>query len=134
MRFTVLENPPRLAHDDGRIDAVVLFAVLTCIPTNTGQQALIAELRRVLRPGGMLYISDLCLQPDERSRSRYSKYAAKYGTYGVFETGDGAVCQHHTSQWLAHLLADFGHEATREIEVETMNGHPARATQLLVSA
>ncbi len=50
MRFTVLEHPPQLAHDDGSVDAVVLFAVLTCIPTDTGQQELISELRRVLRP------------------------------------------------------------------------------------
>ncbi len=134
MRFTVLEHPPQLTHDDGSVDAVVLFAVLTCIPTDAGQQELISELRRVLRPGGTLYISDLCLQADQRSRSRYAKYATKYGTYGVFETGDGAVCRHHTSEWLAHLLTDFRHNATQEIEVKTMNGHPARATQLLVTA
>ncbi len=133
-RFTVLEDPPRLPHDDRSVGAVVLFAVLTCIPTDTGQRELISELRRVLRPGGIVYISDLCLQSDERSRSRYAEHAARYGTYGVFETGEGAVFRHHTPEWLAHLLTDFRHDATQEIDVTTMNGHRARATQVLIRA
>jgi SAM-dependent methyltransferase len=132
-RFGVLDTPPRLNHSDGSVDVVLLFAVLTCMPTDAGQRELVAELHRVLRPGGLLYLSDLCLQEDQRNRSRYQEFAAKYGIYGVFETGDGAICRHHTLDWLHDLLADFDLAATREITVETMNGHPARATQLLLS-
>jgi SAM-dependent methyltransferase len=122
-----------LDHGDGSVDVVLLFAVLTCVPSDAGQRELVAELHRVLRPGGLLYLSDLCLQEDQRNRSRYQRFAAKYGTYGVFETGDGAVCRHQTPDWLHGLLADFDPVATREITVETMNGHPARATQLLLT-
>jgi len=132
-RFTVLDTPPRLDHGDGSVDVVLLFAVLTCVPSDAGQRELVAELHRVLRPGGLLYLSDLCLQEDQRNRSRYQRFAAKYGTYGVFETGDGAVCRHQAPDWLHGLLTDFDPVATREITVETMNGHPARATQLLLS-
>lgn len=133
-RFTVLDRPPRLNHGDGRIDAVLLFAVLTCIPTDTGQRELIAELSRVLRPGGLLYLSDLCLQADQRNRFRYAQFAAKYGAYGIFETNDGAVCRHHTPDWLRDLFADqFNIINTREVATETMNGHAVAATQLLVS-
>jgi SAM-dependent methyltransferase len=133
VRFTVLDSPPRLDHGDGSVDAVLLFAVLTCIPSDAGQRELVAELHRVLRPGGLIYVSDLCLQEDQRNRSRYQEFAAEYGIYGVFETGDGAVCRHHTMDWLHCLFADFDLVVTREITVETMNGHPARATQLLLS-
>ncbi|MEV1316702.1 class I SAM-dependent methyltransferase [Micromonospora arborensis] len=132
-RFTVLDSPPRLDQHDGSVDVVLLFAVLTCLPRDAGQRELVTELRRVLRSGGLLYLSDLCLQEDHRNRSRYQRFAEKYGTYGVFETDDGAVCRHHTVDWLHDLLADFDLVATREVAVETMNGRPAVATQLLVS-
>ncbi|MEU7801301.1 class I SAM-dependent methyltransferase [Micromonospora arborensis] len=132
-RFTVLDSPPRLDQHDGSVDVVLLFAVLTCLPRDAGQRELVTELRRVLRSGGLLYLSDLCLQEDHRNRSRYQRFAKKYGTYGVFETDDGAVCRHHTVDWLHDLLADFDLVATREVAVETMNGRPAVATQLLVS-
>ena len=134
LNFTVLEQPPRLRHDDNSVDAVFLFAVLTCVPTDSGQRELVAELRRVLRPGGLLYLSDLCLQKDQRNQRRYRKFAAKYGVHGIFETGDGAVCRHHTMDWLRTLLTGFDVTATREVHVDTMNGHPAVATQLLLSA
>ncbi|AUY53185.1 class I SAM-dependent methyltransferase [Streptomyces sp. CB01881] len=132
-RFTVLTDPPRLAHPDGTLDAALLFAVLTCVPGDDGQRELVAELHRVLRPGGLLYVSDLCLQPDARNRDRYAEFAERYGRYGVFETGDGAVCRHHTREWLDELLGAFEPVAERELPVRTMNGRPAVATQLLVA-
>ena len=131
--FALLDSPPRLRHDNNSIDAVFLFAVLTCVPTDDGQRELVAELRRVLRPGGLLYLSDLCLQNDRRNQDRYQEFTAKYGIHGVFETGDGAVCRHHTLDWLHNLLTGFDVAATREVRVDTMNGHSAVATQLLVS-
>ena len=57
-----------LPYADESFDAVLLFAVLTCIPTNEGQRKLLENLRRLIRPGGLLYISDLYLQDDERNR------------------------------------------------------------------
>ena len=134
LSFAVLDDPPRLRHDDDSVDAVFLFAVLTCVPSDSGQRELVGELRRVLRPGGFLYLSDLCLQDDRRNQDRYRKFAARYGVHGVFETGDGAVCRHHTPDWLRSLLTGFDVVATREVRVDTMNGHPAVATQLLMSS
>ena len=37
---------------DASVDAVILFAVLTCIRTNAEQTGLLAEIRRVLNPRG----------------------------------------------------------------------------------
>lgn len=34
------------------IDAVLLFAVLTCVPDDDNQRIVLAEIERVLRPGG----------------------------------------------------------------------------------
>jgi SAM-dependent methyltransferase len=89
-----------LIRNDGRtlpfksesLDAVLLFATLTCIPENEAQRALIAEVERVLRPDGLLYISDLLLNEDTRNRERYERYAEVYGAFGVFELPEGVVC------------------------------------------
>ncbi|MEU4419656.1 class I SAM-dependent methyltransferase [Actinoplanes sp. NPDC024001] len=130
--FRVLLDPPALPYPDGSVDAVLLIAVLTCVPSDAGQQQLVGELARVLRPGGLLYVSDLLLQADRRNVARYERDAAAYGTYGVFETSDGAVCRHHSAEWLHDLLRDsFAIAATREIAVQTMNANPANALQLL---
>ncbi len=55
------------------VDAVLLFAVLTCIPDDDEQLALMDEVWRVLRPNGLLYISDLMLNQDKRNRERYEQ-------------------------------------------------------------
>lgn len=130
--FEVLASPPRLAHPSGSFDVVLLFAVLTCIPDDDAQRELVAELVRVLMPGGLLYVSDVVLQEDGRNRDRYVSYAQQYGTpYGVFATGDGAVCRHHHITELRALLKEFDILEERRIDAATMNGHQSTAAQLL---
>lgn len=130
--FAVLESPPVLTHASGSFDAVLLFAVLTCVPDGSAQRALVDELNRVLAPGGLLYVSDMLLQDGERNRSRYAACTQQFGTpYGVFATDDGAVCRHHDIAELHALLSDFDLVDERRIEVATMNGHRSQAVQLL---
>ncbi|MEV7346304.1 class I SAM-dependent methyltransferase [Streptomyces sp. NPDC093544] len=131
MRFAVLDTPPTVACPDASIDVVVLFAVLTCIPSDGAQRLLMGELHRVLKPGALLYLSDLLLQDDQRNRDRYARFAEPYGNYGVFETGDGAVCRHHPSGWFTSLLAGFETIDTRRTTVTTMNGNTSAGLQIL---
>lgn len=135
LHLEILTNPPALPHADGSIDVVLLFAVLTCIPTDSDQHALIAELHRVLRPGGLLYVSDYPLQDDARNRSRYNLYATTNPLpYGTFDSGDGAVLRHHEPHRLRQLLNDFNDVQVRDLQTSTMNGNPAHITQLLARA
>ena len=131
MRFEVLTDPPALPFADASFDLAVLFAVLTCIPGDAAQQRLVAELARVLKPGGLLYVSDLLLGQDARSVERYERFAGPHGTYGVVETSDGAVCRHHRADHFPDLLSSFDIEDTRRITVATMNGNEAAGIQVL---
>lgn len=133
MRFAVLDAPPRTPLPDASIDMAFLFAVLTCIPGDEAQQRLVDELDRVLKPGGLLYLSDLLLGDDPRSRQRYDRYAGTYGTYGVFKTDDGAICRHHPADRFPALLAGFDIRDTRRIVVTTMNGNRAPGIQILAA-
>ena len=114
---------------DSSVDGALLFSVLTCVPTDDGQRALVGELHRVLKPGGLLYISDLSLQPDERNLARYARDEQKYGMYGVFDLPEGVTVRHHDPKWIETLTRDFETVALDQIEVLTMNGNPAKAFQ-----
>ncbi|GHJ48442.1 hypothetical protein Cs7R123_57840 [Catellatospora sp. TT07R-123] len=116
----------------GAFDLVLLFAVLTCVPADAAQDGLVAELVRVLAPGGLLYVSDLPLQHDERNRERYAAHAAGSELpYGTFTTDDGATCRHHDPAWLRDLLSACDLLREETIPVTTMNGNAVHALQLL---
>ena len=106
---------------DASIDAVILFAVLTCIRTNEEQEQLLTEIKRVLKPQGVLYVNDFLLNTDERNLTRYAKFKETYGIYGVFELPEGAVCRHHDEAWIKQLLKDFSEQEYNHLTFTTMN-------------
>ena len=114
---------------DASVDATLLFTVLTCVPTNEAQRAIVGEIGRVLRPGGLFYISDLWLQTDERNIERYVRDQPKYGTYGVFDLPEGVTVRHHDAGWIESLTRDFETRALDQIDITTMNGNPAKGFQ-----
>jgi SAM-dependent methyltransferase len=88
------------------------------------------EFKRILRPGGLLVISDYPLQADARNLARYQMHANELGGYGRFRLPDGAVLRHHPRAWFDDLLADFEIAESCELDARTMNGNPARILQL----
>lgn len=120
-----IKNNEKISLPDASVDAVILFAVLTCIRTNEDQEQLLAEIKRVLKPQGILYVNDFLLNTDERNLSRYAKYKEAYGIYGVFELPEGAVCRHHNEAWIKQLLKDFSEQEYSHLTFTTMNGNPS---------
>ena len=120
-----IKDNEKISLPDASVDAVILFAVLTCIRTNEDQEQLLAEIKRVLKPQGILYVNDFLLNTDERNLSRYAKYKDSYGIYGVFELPEGAVCRHHDEAWIKQLLKDFSEQEYSHLTFTTMNGNPS---------
>lgn len=124
-----------LPERDGTYDAVLLFAVLTCVPDDAGQRAIVAELARVLRPGGVLYVSEVPIQRDARNVERYDAYDSGGASrhYGTFTTPDGGLFRHHTPEHLRALLDDHGFTVAEERTgtAPTLNGHLAECLQLV---
>ncbi|MEU5210544.1 class I SAM-dependent methyltransferase [Streptomyces sp. NPDC020742] len=122
-----------LPFGDGSFDAALLFAVLTCVPVDADQAAIVGELGRLVRPGGVLYLSDVPVQHDALNQERYARYAERYGTYGVFETPDGGVFRHHPPERLRGLVraAGFSVVAERTGSVGTLDGRTAERLQLI---
>ncbi len=118
-----VKETDKIALPDESIDAAILFAVLTCIHTNEEQEQLIAELKRILKPNGILYVNDFLLNTDERNLSRYAAFEETYGIYGVFELPEGAICRHHKESRIKELLKDFQTLEYNHLTFTTMNGH-----------
>jgi SAM-dependent methyltransferase len=127
--FEVLQDFRSVDLADASVDAVLLFAVLTSVPTNEGQRAILAEISRVLRPRGILYISDMWLQKDARNLERYAEGEKMHGIYGVFDLSEGVTVRHHEPKWIEELTKGYELLALEEIQVQTMNGHTSSAFQ-----
>lgn len=115
-------------------DLVLLFAVLTCIPRDEDQLAVLHEIRRVLRPGGLIYISDFPLNDDARNRERYERFAQECGVYGAFELPEGVSMRHHRKEWIEELIDSFKQLEYATFVVTTMNGNRSAAFQYLGQA
>jgi len=127
--FDTLNDYQSVPLPDASVDGVLLLSVLTCVATNEGQRAIISEITRVLRPSGLLYVSDMFLQTDSRNVERYVRDEKKYGIYGIFDLREGVTVRHHTREWIEMLTKDFELLQLEEIPVHTMNGNSAEAFQ-----
>jgi SAM-dependent methyltransferase len=119
----------RLPFADHTFSAALLVSVLTCVPTDQGQRALIADIARVLRPGGVVFVSDLWLQTDRRNVERYERDCDRFGVYGCFSLPEGVVVRHHDREWIASLLERFEQLTLDDLTVTTMNGNRASGFQ-----
>ena len=122
IRFETMEEG-KIPREDESADAVILFAVLTCIVQNEKQEALIKEIRRILKPDGILYVNDYLLNPNERNQERYKKYEKELGVYGAFILPEGAICRHHSEEHIKGLFREFETKEYKHIVYTTMNGH-----------
>lgn len=125
-----------LPFADNHFDACFVLAVLTCIPTDSGLKKLMAELRRVLRPGGLLYVSDYPLQQDERNQKRYRQFEKVFGAYGTFrlsdgDGADGGVVRHYEMPFIYKLLSGFDIVKEFRMMVSTMEGNKAEIFQII---
>ena len=122
LAFEIMEEG-KTKYSENTFDAVILFAVLTCIIANEEQMELLNEIRRILKPNGIIYINDFLLNTDERNIKRYKEYERKYGNYGIFELPEGAIVRHHDKIWVKKSLEIFNTLEYKEIEYITMNGN-----------
>ncbi len=108
---------------DNHFEAVLLIAVLTSITADADQGKIIAEIFRVLKPGGVIYAGDFLLNTDERNQKRYQRFEHKYHCYGVFELDEGAVLRHHDEAYIRQLFSPFAGLNFKPVIHHTMNNH-----------
>lgn len=118
-----VQEDKKIQYEDNSFDSIILFAVLTCIVDDKEQVFLINEIKRVLKPNGILYINDFLVNTDERNVNRYKTYEHRYKKYGVFELPEGAVLRHHDLSWIESITSDFNNIKLETVTYTTMNGN-----------
>lgn len=126
-----IENPTDLKLEDNSVDCIILFAVLTCIPSNEGQKSLINLLFSKLKKGGIIYISDYYIQEKSVEVERYQYLNGDPNNFGVFKLPEGATFRHHTKEWIKTLMKDFEILIENPLTVKTMNGNSANGFQIV---
>ncbi len=126
--LNLLANPDgAIPFEDNTFDAVILFGVLTCVPDNEAQKTLLDNIKRVLKPGGIIYINDFLLNSGLKRWLFYKKAQKKTGIYGAFETYDGAKVRHHAEDYILKLLSDFKTLDYQKLVIPTMNGNKSNS-------
>lgn len=98
-----IENIDSLPLDNDSVDCILLFAVLTCIPSNYSQQKLINALYSKLRTNGIIYISDYYLQENLSEVHEYEFLNGDENNFGVFTLAEGATFRHHKKEIIERL-------------------------------
>ena len=108
--------------------AVLLVGVLTALPLDQDQDRLLAEIFRVLVPGGVLALGDFALLSDERNLERYARGLAGVplpapAPYGAFALPGGGLVRHHAPERVRSLTAPYIPLSFRQAPCRTMNGN-----------
>ena len=102
-----------LPFADNEFDSIVTCAVFTCIPNQDLRKQILIELRRVLKPDGVLYLAEFC--SDESYR---------------FTSGAGVPMWHSQLSELKDILDGFNVEQSQVVESSTMSGHASHASHI----
>lgn len=103
-------NGEELHFSDEAFEAVVICAVLTCLPRPHQKKNVIAEASRVLAPGGILHLVEFC---NEQSNTFKSKL--------------GVEMHHQHPAEIQPLLTEFAELSFEVVSTETMGGSAATA-------
>jgi ubiquinone/menaquinone biosynthesis C-methylase UbiE len=122
----LLETAGAIPCEDESVDALVISTVLCCITSEKELQALINELKRVLKPNGTLYIADFLICEHSRYQEKYTSGLQRFGIWGVYTTNENLTVRHYTTEIIMNLLKSFDIQWFEQFDFKTMNQNPAR--------
>ena len=99
-----------LQYPDGYFEAIVLCAVLTCIPEHQAKKDVLAEIERLLKPGGILHMVEFCNETNKTFKSKM-----------------GVIMHHQQPSELRSLVGTFTELKFEVTQTQTMGGNNAHA-------
>ncbi len=121
-----IETSGKIPVTDQTADLVVLSTILCCILEKEEQKKVIDEMQRVLKRGGVLYLSDFSLCSHPLYQKKYVEGEHEYGEWGIYTTSEGLTVRHHSTEWITDLLSTFDIQWMEQFNFKTMNNNPAR--------
>lgn len=122
----LLEKSGAIPCNDESIDAIVMSTVLCCMTDEQELGTLMAEIRRVLKKKGVLYITDFLICEHPRYQERYASGLQQFGEWGIYTTDENLTVRHYTAKAIMNLLSSFDIQWFEQFDFKTMNQNPAR--------
>lgn len=131
-QLNLIANPDgKIPFNNNSFDVVVLFGVLTCIPTDESQKEFLNEVKRVLKPQGIIYVNDFLLNKSFKNWLEYKKAEKETGIYGVFKTHDGVTVRQHKESYIFNILSDYKKLEYKKSVIPTMNGGKSNSFEFI---
>jgi SAM-dependent methyltransferase len=92
---------------DDSFGAIFSIGVLSYILEESKRKSILDEIRRILKPRGLLFMSCFVISDDEYHQKKYREGQVNFGTYGVFESDSGGIFRHSEENELRELLDKF---------------------------
>lgn len=111
---------------DAFCDALIASTILCCVVHREEQQLLVEEFLRILKPGGVLYLTDFVISNHPGYADKYKKGYKIYNDRGIYTTSEGLTVRHHATDWVMQLLERFNIQWFEQFDFKTMNQNYAR--------
>lgn len=122
----LLEKPGVIPSENESIDAAVMSTVLCCIADIKEATQLMREIVRVLKSGGVLYLTDFLICEGPVYEEKYAQGLKEFGERGIYTTSENVTVRHYTSKAVMELLGAFDIQWFEQFNFKTMNQNPAR--------
>jgi len=122
----LLDKPGVIPCQDESLDAVVMSTVLCCMPNDLELASLLKEVGRVLKKGGLLYLTDFLVCDHPMYREKYEAGFQQFGIWGIYTTSENLTVRHFSTKEIMKLLSAFDIQWFEQFDFKTMNQNPAR--------
>jgi SAM-dependent methyltransferase len=126
LKLKLLKQSGEIPFENESTDAVILSTVLCSVIDKKEQTQLIQEILRILRKGGILYLTDFLLCDHPKYQEKYERGVSEFGEWGIYKTNESLVVRHHKAGWILELLHSFDIQWFEQFSFKTMNQNPAR--------
>lgn len=116
----------RIPESSGSVDSVIMATVLCCIVDDDKQRKVIDEVERILKPKGVLYLTDFLISGHPKYVPQYAKGLEEFNKWGIYTTSENLRVRHMTSAHIMKLLERFDIQWFEQFDFKTMNNNPAR--------
>lgn len=132
LNLCLISESGKIPLPDQSVDGVILSTVLCCNPDKDVQEKIIAEIYRLLKSNGILYLCEFLITRSEKYLPRYEKYAQPSDkNYGIYCTNENIEVRHHSVQWIFDILRKFDIQWLEQHDDVTMNGNTVRTIHLI---
>jgi ubiquinone/menaquinone biosynthesis C-methylase UbiE len=126
LKLEALEASGKIPLQNDACDAAIMSTILCCMIDKHEQIKLMEEILRILKCGGVLYLSDFLLCGHPRYADKYQEGYKSHKEWGIYTTSEGITVRHHTTQWIMHLLEELNVHWFEQFDFRTMNNNVAR--------